>query len=100
MWKLLLIITRIGKRKKNRHKEKDNLEKQMSDLKTQYLHLETKLHRKQNKDTQLTKQQAIRRKPTDRTDHERGRKKIFKKNWKKKKQTKNYAIHVNQGIMK
>ena len=37
MWKLLLIITRIGKRKKNRHKEKDNLEKQMSDLKTQYL---------------------------------------------------------------
>ena len=53
---------------------KDILEKQMTDLKFLNLHLETNLHRQQNKDIQQTEQLEISRKPTDRTDQERKRK--------------------------
>ena len=51
---------------KKLQKEKDTLEKQMTDLKT--LHLETNLYRKQNEETQHTEELAISRQPTDRTE--------------------------------
>ena len=54
--------------------EKDTLEKQMSDLKTVNLNLETNLHRQQNKETQQTEQRATSRQPIDSTDQERERK--------------------------
>ena len=56
------------KRIKKLQEEKQALEKQMTDLKTINLHLETKLHRQQNQDTQQTEQQAINRQPIDKTD--------------------------------
>ena len=40
----------------------------MTDLKTIKLHLETKLHRQQNQDTQQTEQQPINRQPIDKKD--------------------------------
>ena len=46
----------------------------MTDLKTLNLHLETNLHRQQNKETQQIEQLAISRQPTNRTDQERERK--------------------------
>ena len=54
--------------------EKDTPQKQMSDLKTLNLNLETNLHRQQNKETHQTEQRAISRQPTDRTYQERERK--------------------------
>ena len=54
--------------------EKDTPQKQMSDLKTLNLNLETNLHRQQNKETQQTEQRATSRQPTDSTDQERERK--------------------------
>ena len=68
--------------------EKDTPQKQMSDLKTLNLNLETNLHRQQNKETHQTEQRAISRQPTDRTDQERERKENTKTqvmkeiNWK------------------
>ena len=59
---------------KKLQEEKDTLEKQMTDLKTLNLNLETNLHRQQNKETQQTEQLAISRQPTGRTDQERERK--------------------------
>ena len=46
----------------------------MTDLKTLHLHLETNLHRQQNKEIQQTEQLAISRQPANRTDQERERK--------------------------
>ena len=60
--------------KKKLQEEKDTMEKQISDLKTLNLNLETNLHRQQNKETQQTEQGAISRQPTGRTDQERERK--------------------------
>ena len=59
---------------KKLQEEKDNLEKQISDLKNLNLNLETNLHRQQNKEIQQTEQRAISRQPTDCTDQERERK--------------------------
>ena len=59
---------------KKLQEEKDTLEKQISDLKTLNLNLETNLHRQQNKEIQQTEQRAISRQPTDSTDQERERK--------------------------
>ena len=55
-------------------KEKDTLEKQISDLKTLNLNLETNLHRQQNKEIEQTEQRAISRQLTESTDPERERK--------------------------
>ena len=46
----------------------------MTDLKTLNLHLETSLHRQQNKEIQQREQLAISRQPANRTDQERERK--------------------------
>ena len=46
---------------KKLQEEKDTLEKQMSDLETVNLNLETNLHREQNKETQQTEQREISR---------------------------------------
>ena len=54
--------------------EKDTLEKQISELKTLNLNLETNLHRQQNKEIQQTEQRVISRQPTDSTDQKRERK--------------------------
>ena len=54
--------------------EKNTLEKQVTDLKTLNLYLETNLHRQKNKEIQQTEQLAISRQPTYRTDQERERK--------------------------
>ena len=59
---------------KKLQEEKDTLEKQMTDLKSLNLNLETNLHRQQNKETQQTEQMAISSQPTGRTDQERERK--------------------------
>ena len=59
---------------KKLQEEKDTLEKQMSDLKTLNLNLETNLHRQQDKETQQTDRRAISRQPTDRTEQEKERK--------------------------
>ena len=59
---------------KKLQEEKDILEKQMSDLKTLNLNLETNLHRQQDKETQQTDRRAINRQPTDRTEQEKERK--------------------------
>ena len=59
---------------KKLQEEKDTLEKQISDLKTLNLNLETNLHRQQNKEIQQTEQRAKSRQPTDSTDQERERK--------------------------
>ena len=54
--------------------EKDNLEKQVIFLKTLNLHLETNLHRQQNKEIQQIEQLAKNIQPESRTDQERERK--------------------------
>ena len=59
---------------KKLQEEKDTLEKQISDLKTLNLSLETNLHRQQNKEIKPTEQRTISRQPTDSTDQERERK--------------------------
>ena len=59
---------------KKLQEEKDTLEKQVTDLKTLNLHLQTNLHRLQNKEIQQTEQLAISRQPANRTDQERERK--------------------------
>ena len=84
---------------KKLQEEKRTLEKQILDLKTLNLKLETNLHRQQNKETQQTKQRAISRQPTDRTDQERERKEN-RKTEEMKEINKKYAMHVSQKIMK
>ena len=79
--------------------EKDTLEKQMTDLKTLNLNLETNLQRKQNKETHQTEQLVISRQSTGRTDQKRERKEN-KKTQEMKEINKKYAMHVNQTIMK
>ena len=59
---------------KKLEEEKDTMENKNNKSKTLNLHLETNLHKQQNKDTQWTEQLAIIRKPTDRTDQDRERK--------------------------
>ena len=59
---------------KKLQEEKDTLEKQVIDLKTLNLHLETNLLRQQNKEIHQTEQLAISRQPENRTDQERERK--------------------------
>ena len=59
---------------KKLQEEKDTLEKQVIDLKTLNLHLETNLLRQQNKEIHQTEQLAISRQPENRTDMERERK--------------------------
>ena len=59
---------------KKLQEEKDTLQKQISDLKTLNLNLETNLHRQQNKEIQQTEQRTKSRQPTDSTDQERERK--------------------------
>ena len=59
---------------KKLEEEKDTMENKNNRSKTLNLHLETNLRKQQNKDTQLTEQLAISRKPTDRTDQDRERK--------------------------
>ena len=59
---------------KKLQEEKDTMENKNNRSKTLNLHLETNLHKQQNKDTQWTEQLAIIRKPTDRTDQDRERK--------------------------
>ena len=78
--------------------EKDTMEKQISDLKTLNLNLETNLQRQQNKETQQTEQGAISRQSTDRTDQERDRKENTK--IQGRKEIKKYAMHVSQIIMR
>ena len=63
--------------------EKDTMENKNNRSKTPNLHLETNLHKQQNKDTQWTEQLAISRKPTDRTDQDRERKEDKNKQTKK-----------------
>ena len=53
---------------KKLQEEKDTLEKQVTDLKTLNLHLETNLHRQQNKETRQTEKLAISRQLTNKTD--------------------------------
>ena len=53
---------------KTLQEEKDTLEKQVTDLKTLNLHLETNLHRQQNKETQQPEKLAISRQLTNKTD--------------------------------
>ena len=50
------------------------MEKQVTDLKSLNLYLETNLHWQQNKEIRQTEQLAISRQPTNRTDQERERK--------------------------
>ena len=64
--------------------EKDTLEKQISDLKTLNLNLETNLHRQQNKEIQQTEQRVISRQPTNSTDQETERKENTKTQGMKK----------------
>ena len=78
--------------------EKDTLKKQISDLKTLNLNLETNLHRQQNKEIQQTEQRTISRHSTDSTDQERERKENTKTQGMK--EIKKYAMHVSQTIMK
>ena len=54
--------------------ENDSLDKQVTDLNTLNLNLETNLQRQHNKGTQQTEQLAICRKLANRTDQERERK--------------------------
>ena len=70
----------------------------MTDLKTLNLHLETNLHRQQNKEIQQTYQLVISGQPENRTDQERERKEN-KKIWEMKEVNKNYAMPVNLAII-
>ena len=83
---------------KKLQEEKDTLEKQVIDLKTLNLHLETNLLRQQNKEIHQTEQLAISRQPENRTDQERERKEN-KKIWEMKEVNKNYAMPVNLAII-
>ena len=68
----------------------------MTDLKTLNLNLETNLHRQQNKKNQQTKQLAISRQSTGRTDQDRERKENKKEQKMKEIKKKKYDMHVNR----
>ena len=84
---------------KKLQEENDTLEKQISNLKTLNLNLETNLPRQQNKEIQQTEQRAISRQPTDSTNQERERKENTKTQGMEEI-NKKYAMHVSQTIMK
>ena len=69
---------------KKLQEKKDTLEKQMTNLNTLNLLLQTNLHTQQNKEIQQTEQLAVSRQPTNRTYQDRERKEI-KETWKMKK---------------
>ena len=70
-------------------KEKDTLEKQVADLKSLNLQLDTNLHRQQNKHAHQIEQLATSRQLTDRTSKERERKENKKNTGNERNKQKN-----------